>query len=424
MHGTSTQPSASTSGAHSGTAPDEFVVGGPARASRRYDVAVVGGGITGCATAYHLACAGASVVLAERGEVGTEASGRNAGSLHGQIQREPFERFGPGWARDFLPALRFLLDALEMWGRLDEELGTDLEVRTKGGLLLADDPAQMQLIEEKVRVEQEAGLDAQVLSRADVMALAPYVSERVVGAEYSPVEGKANPMLATPAFARAAARAGAEIRARCALVDLEMKGQAARLTFAASEGGRTETQVLEAERVVLASGDALAYQVRSLEPGLALPISSEPVQVAATEPVQPFIEHLLYYAGQRLTLKQAKAGTVLVGGGWPARLERGTGYPLVRLDSMRANLAVALGVVPRLGSALVLRSWAGIGNGTPDHRPVLGVLRRAPRVVVGLFPHMGFTAGPLMGRVLADLAVERQPELDLAPFSPERFATS
>ncbi|MHB1853202.1 MAG: NAD(P)/FAD-dependent oxidoreductase, partial [Acidimicrobiales bacterium] len=163
---------------------------------------------------------------------------------------------------------------------------------------------------------------------------------------------------------------------------------------------------------------------RSLEPGLALPISSEPVQVAATEPVQPFIEHLLYYAGQRLTLKQAKAGTVLVGGGWPARLERGTGYPLVRLDSMRANLAVALGVVPRLGSALVLRSWAGIGNGTPDHRPVLGVLRRAPRVVVGLFPHMGFTAGPLMGRVLADLAVERQPELDLAPFSPERFATS
>ncbi len=391
---------------------------------RRYDVAVVGGGITGCATAYHLARAGASVVLVERAEIGTEASGRNAGSLHGQIQREPFERLGSRWARGFLPALRFLLDALELWEHLGEQLGTDLEVRTHGGLLLADDPAQMRLVEEKVRIEREIGLDAQVLSRSDVVSLAPYVSERVVGAEYSPVEGKANPMLAAPAFARAAAGAGAEIRARCALVDLELQVHAARLTLAASVEGRTERQVVEAERVVLTTGDALARHVRSLVAGLALPISTEPMQVVATEPVQPFVEHLLYHAGRRLTMKQAKAGTVLIGGGWPARLEPATGYPLVCLDSLRANLAVALDVVPRLASVLVLRSWAGIGNGTPDHLPVLGPLRHAPRVLVGLFPHMGFTAGPLMGRVLADLAADRSPDLDLSPFSPERFATS
>lgn len=404
-------------------APRRVAAGDPAPAARRCDVAVVGGGITGCAAAYHLARAGATVVLVDRAEVGTEASGRNAGSLHGQIQREPFEQLGAPWARDFLPALRFLLDALELWSGLGEVLGADLEVRTEGGLLLADDTAQMRLVEEKVRIEREAGLDAQVLDRADVVALAPYVADRVVGAGFSPVEGKANPMLAAPAFARAAARAGAEIRTRCALVDLDVRGGLARLTFAARRGGRTETQVLEAERVVLASGDALARHVEMAVPGLCLPISTEPVQVAATEPVQPFVHHLLYYAGQRLTLKQASAGTVLIGGGWPARLEEGTGYPLVRLDSLRANLAVALDVVPRLASVLVLRSWAGIGNGTPDQRPVLGALRRAPAVVVGLFPHMGFTAGPLMGRVLADIAAGHTPQLDLAPFRPERFAT-
>ena len=393
----------------------------PVPPSRRVDVAVVGGGITGCATAYYLARAGASVVLADSAEVGTEASGRNAGSLHGQIQREPFERLGIRWARDFLPALRFLLGALDVWGRLGDELGTDLEVRTNGGLLLASDSAQMRLVEAKVGIEREAGLDSQVLSRADVLALAPYVGDQVVGAGFSPVEGKANPMLAAPAFARAAERAGAEIRTRCALVDLEASGPAARLTFVTSRGGRNQLQVLDAERVVVASGDALARHVSAVVPGLSLPISTEPVQVAATEPVEPFVQHLLYYAGERLTLKQAKAGTVLIGGGWPARLEPGTGYPLVCLDSLRANLAVALDVVPRLAPVLVLRSWAGIGNGTPDHRPVLGALRHAPRVVVGLFPHMGFTAGPLMGRVLADLASGHSAGLDLAPFSPERF---
>ena len=423
MHGTNAQITEMPPDACSSTS-DDVESAGLAHGSRHFDVAVIGGGITGCATAYYLARAGASVVLIERAEVGTEASGRNAGSLHGQIQREPFENLGPRWARGFVPALRFLLDALDLWGRLEAELDDDLEVRTRGGLLLADNPSQMRLIEEKVRIERQAGVDAQVLSRADVLALAPYVSERIVGAEYSPVEGKANPMLATPAFARAAARAGADIRAHCALTDLQVHGTSATLTVAGSIARRRETWELQAERVVLASGDTLARHVRSLVAGVELPISTEPVQVAATEPVQPFIEHLIYYAGQRLTLKQAKAGTVLVGGGWPARLDPASGYPLVRLDSLRANLAVALDVVPRIASALVLRSWAGIGNGTPDHRPVLGVLRGAPQVLVGLFPHMGFTAGPLMGRVLADLAIGRQPELDLAPFSPERFATS
>jgi glycine/D-amino acid oxidase-like deaminating enzyme len=422
MHGSRIRSVAPVRLAGEAAAVNSATAGDPECAARRCDVAVVGGGITGCATAYHLARSGASVVLADRADVGTEASGRNAGSLHGQIQREPFERLGTHWARDFLPALRFLLDALQLWAGLGELLGTDLEVRTEGGLLLADDSAQMRHIEDKVRIEREAGLDAQVLARADVVALAPYVADRVVGAGFSPVEGKANPMLAVPAFARAAARAGAEIRARCPLVDLDVHGAAARLTFAVRRAGRTETQVLEADRVVLATGDALAGHVASVAPGVFLPVSTEPVQVAATEPLQPFVRHLLYYAGQRLTLKQASAGTVLIGGGWPARLEPGTGYPLVSLDSLRANLAVALGVVPRLASALVLRSWAGIGNGTPDHRPVLGTLRSAPRVVVGLFPHMGFTAGPLMGRVLADLAAGRTPELDLAPFRPERFA--
>lgn len=391
-----------------------------ASAQGRYDVAVVGGGITGCATAYYLAQAGASVVLLERGEVGTEASGRNAGSLHGQIQREPFERLGAQWATAFLPALEFLLSSLQIWTSLSEALGADLEVQTNGGLLLADEVGQMRRIEEKVRIERRIGLDAQVLSRSDVLTLAPYVSKHVIGAGFSPVEGRANPMLSAPAFARAAARSGAEMRARCRFMDLDACGEVIRLKIA--DRRFSSIQVLEAERLVLASGDALAQHVESISPGLAIPITSEPAQVAVTEPLQPFVRHLLYFAGQRLTLKQAEAGTVLIGGGWPARREARTGYPLVNVDSLRANLAVAVGVVPRLASALVVRSWAGIGNTTPDLRPVLGPLRNNPKVLVGLFPHMGFTAGPLMGKVLANLAIGCTPGFDIDAFAPERFA--
>lgn len=380
----------------------------------RYDIAVVGGGITGCATAFYLARAGARVALLERGEIGTGASGRNAGSLHGQIQYEPFATLGEDWARSFLPALGFLLQALSLWQSLPGELGTDLEVKTNGGLLLVDDTAQLPLVERKVSMERELGLDAQVLGRDEVRRLAPWVSKAVIGAGYSPVEGKANPMLVTPAFARQAERAGTEIFARCPVRSIEPSVSGVRVS--------TQHGEMTASQVVLASGSELAAQAGTL--GTRLPISLEPVQVGVTEPVAPLIDHLIYYAGARLTLKQAQAGSLLIGGGWPARTEPGTGYPLVDMASLRANLAVAVKVAPPIQSALLLRSWAGTGHGTPDHRPVIGALPHVPGVIAGLFPYMGLTAGPLMGRVLADLALGCDPGIDLSPFRPGRFAGS
>ncbi len=377
----------------------------------RYDVAVVGGGITGAATAYHLASAGAAVVLLERSEVGTEASGRNAGSLHGQIQHEPFARRGETWARAFLPALGFLTRSLERWATLSATLGADLEVTTNGGLLLVDDPAHLPTVEAKVALERECGIDARVLSRAEVRDLAPWVSPRVVGAGFSPIEGKANPMLATAAFARAAAAAGAEISTRTTVSEIEQERDALLV--------RTTRATLRAERVVLASGNDLGTHTRSL--GTPLPVTAEPVQVSATEPVAPLIKHLVYFAGARLTLKQARVGSLLIGGGWPARLHPDTGYPLVDVSSLRQNLAVAVRAVPRIADALLLRSWAGIGNATPDLSPIVGALPGNARVLVGIYPHMGLTAGPLMGEALAALALGLAPPLDLAPFGAERF---
>jgi glycine/D-amino acid oxidase-like deaminating enzyme len=142
-----------------------------------------------------------------------------------------------------------------------------------------------------------------------------------------------------------------------------------------------------------------------------------------TEPLAPLIDHLVYFAGRRLTLKQSRSGGVLIGGGWPARLHEVSRYPLVNVESLRDNLDVALHAVPSLAQALIVRSWAGIGNGTPDLRPIIGALPTDQRFQVGIFPHMGLTAGPLMGQILADLALERTPNIDLAPFRVDRFST-
>jgi sarcosine oxidase, subunit beta len=373
------------------------------------DVLVVGGGITGTATAYRLAQAGADVVLVERHDLNTQGSGYNAGSLHSQLQHEPFLHRGEAWARAYAPATAFLAESIGLWLTLGDELGTDLEAAIVGGILVAENETQMRDIERKVRIEREQGLDVDMLSAADLQRIAPYVSDRMVGGELCRSEGKANPLLATPALARAARQEGARLLLRTELHGLERTGD--RFTAHTSAG------VIDARRVVSCGGTD-AGQVTGLL-GVDLPVVGHAIQASVTEPVEPLVTHLLYFAGDMLTLKQARAGSLLIGGGWPARISP-TGQPVVDPASLRANLALAEAVVPALSEARLLRAWAGYVNGVEDWLPIIGEIERVPGLFVGVFPFMGFTAGPLLGRVLADLVLGRC-ERDLSPFSPSRY---
>jgi sarcosine oxidase, subunit beta len=379
------------------------------RTGRSCDVLVVGGGITGCATAYELARAGADVLLVDRFDLNTQGSGYNAGSLHAQIQHEPFLRLGDEWARAYAPATRFLVDSIERWRALPDEIGGDLEIAMPGGVLVAETEAQLRAVERKVAIEREHGLDVELLGRDELRAVAPYVSEQMAGGELCRNEGKANPLRAAPAFARAARAHGATISSHTTVVGLEREGDG----FVA----RTTASDIACRRVVSCAGVDAGRVTAML--GVDLPVHGFPIQAAVTEPVAPLVRHLVYFAGEPLTLKQAAVGSVLIGGGWPARVDTPTSRPAVDEHSLRANLAVACKVVPAVGGLRLLRTWAGYVNAVDDWRPIVGEV--APGVYVGVFPWMGFTAGPLMGEVLARLAVGRPADRDLEPFSPARF---
>jgi len=376
------------------------------------EVLVVGGGIAGAATAYRLAQAGVETTLLDRYDLGTQASGANAGSMHGQIQFTPFRDYGEEWARRWAPTLALLKRSVEIWEGLDEELGVDVELRLGGGLLVASDERQLRMIERKVALENEHGVASQLLSRGDLRRVAPYVSDEMVGGELCPIEGKANPLLATPAFAAAAQRAGARIERGTAVLAIERTRSGFEL--------QTSSGRFSAPRLVLCAGAETTALGRML--GVELPIEGHPMQVNVTEAVAPLVPHLVYFAGDRLTLKQARIGSLLIGGGWPATTHPTTGRITVDLHGVRRNLAVARRVVPAVGSARLLRTWVGVNNGVPDEMPVIARLDDvAPGLVVGTFPYLGFSGGPVMGEILAALAQGEEPPFDLAPYAPDRF---
>ncbi len=154
-------------------------------------VVVIGGGIVGLMTAWHLAREGVHVVLLEAGDLGAQASGANAGSLHLQIQYPEFEKYGEDWATAYAPTLRFLKASIAMWQDLGHSVGEDLDVKLGGGIVVAREPAQMRLIEAKARVETQVGIETHILGRDELLDIAPYLSDKAIGGGFCAGEGKA-----------------------------------------------------------------------------------------------------------------------------------------------------------------------------------------------------------------------------------------
>lgn len=378
---------------------------------RRCDTLIVGGGLTGCAAGYELARAGVDVLLVERAYVNAEASGRNAGGFHVQIQYEPFVGEGEAWAGTWAQStIPLLIDAVARWQELTDELGADLEVKLAGGLLAADTAEDVAALERKAAIERAAGLEVELLEAAELRRVAPYLSAHMTAGLLCPLEGKANPLTAAPAFARAARAYGGRIAEGVALHAIDTTANGFRVETSAGQ--------VECARIVDCAGVA-AGDVAALV-GADLPIERWPLQAHVTEVVAPLVSHLVYFARARLTLKQAGVGSVLIGGGWPADLDE-AGAPHVSWASLEANLGVARHVVPALAGVRLLRTWTGVCNGTPDHRPILGELADVPGFFVASFPFLGFTAAPLMGRLVAELALGRGVPYDLEPFAPTRF---
>ncbi|MGP9818510.1 NAD(P)/FAD-dependent oxidoreductase [Salinarimonas sp. NSM] len=371
------------------------------------DVVVVGGGLAGAASAYFLAKEGVEVLLLEREDLNTKASGSNAGSIHAQIPHAPFVENGETWARGFAPTIPIMMEGIALWREMEAELGVSLDVSTPGGLLVARTDDEMRAVVRKAEIERAHGLPVEILGRDDLRRLAPYVSDAMIGGAFCPIEGKANPLLATPAFAQAAERLGARIQRFVAVAGI--KRERVGFTLATTAG------LVRARRIVNAAG-AEATVVASMA-GVPLALEAHPIQVTVTEPVAPLVRHLLYSAGDRLSLKQAPVGSLLIGGGWPARCDA-RGRLSVSPRSLAANLAVAEKVVPGVAQARVVRTWPALVNGTADWRPILGEPPGVPGFYMAIFPWMGFTAGPIAARLVTDMILGRESGIDVSAFAP------
>lgn len=396
------------------TRPPENEGADPPQLPQTADLVIIGAGVMGVAAALHASAAGLETIVLDRGAINGESSGGNAGSLHMQLLSFDFGAKTGGRSQALLQTLPLQRDAIALWQEHERQhgtpLGTSFEIALSGGLMLAEEGPQIEFLKAKVEAEREFGIEVELIDRDAIRALAPAVSDTMIAGAWCPGEGKINPLVATPALASAAKTHGARFLEGVQVLALKQDHDTYQVN--------TSAGLITAKRLILAAGGWTGALGAML--GVDLPVHGAPLQMIVTETAPALAPCLLAHADRHLTMKQAAAGNIIIGGAWSAGTDETSGRARILRQSLEGNLWVAERVVPSLAGLNMLRSWAAM-NVDIDGAPLIGPLPRHPNVVVVAGAN-GYTLGPLLGQVAAQTIISGVLPTAYQRFSPERFA--
>ncbi|AOI62406.1 FAD-dependent oxidoreductase [Burkholderia territorii] len=362
---------------------------------RHYDVAIVGGGLVGASAALALTRRGVRVALFERRDCGAQASGVNYGGV--RCQGRPAEQ------------LPLALRARRIWDRLPELIGIDGEFVVSGHLRLARSDADLDALDAYAALAAEHGLSLQVMRGDAFRRRYPWLGRAAVGGSLCATDGHANPRVVSPAFARAARAAGADVFEHTPVDEVRHDG--ARFHVHAGDRACTATWLIN-------SAGAWANTIAARF-GEAVPMEPIYPNMWVTEPLPPLITHNLGVYGGGVYARQVARGNCVIGGG-RGRGDGEFGQPSV--DTTRAVMRDACALLPALRDALLIRTWSGVEGCTPDHNPIIGASRTTPNLLHAFgFSGGGFLLAPGVGEVLADLVATGETATPLEAFSIGRF---
>ena len=369
------------------------------------DVIVVGGGLVGAATAFFLRRRGRSVILLERDRVGQHASGTNFGNVRRQGR--------------FLGQLPLANRSRELWGRLPELIGEDIEFLPTGHIRVACTPEEVGRMEAYAEACGAYGLDLELVNGNALRVRFPYLTRSAIAGSFSPADGHANPRLAAPAFARAAGRLGATIVEGAEMGAIERSGADFRVE--AKDGRRFRAPALQ----VSAGAWAGLIADRFGEP---VPIRPGGPQMGVTEPVGYAIPPVLgvWAEGDRAVYaRQVRRGNIVFGFGLRGAVDLAEGRARFDPAVIARQLPHLRAFLPAIGQLALIRTWSGVEGYMDDMLPVIGPSAR----ISGLFYAFGFSGhgfqlGPGVGDVMAELIDTGRSSVPIWPFGIGRFSPS
>ena len=383
------------------------------------DVCVIGGGIMGLMTAYYLCKRGRSVVILEKSEIGSGASGACDDMILLQSKK-------PGIA------LTLAMESLEMFPGLCEELGGDLGFETRGGMILIEDEKQLRVMESFVGEQRKYGLKVDILDRAAMRKKQPHVADYMLASTYSATDSQVDPLRLMRALLRSATKKGMEIFRGAPVVSIERLGD--HWAVAARDD-----LMVECDFVVVAAG-AWSRQVGELI-GVNIPIIPLKGQLAITEQIAPIGETNVWSAmyiaakldptimperseydkkiGLSFSFTQTSTGNYLIGSTREhAGYDKSTAF-----EAIQKIMNQVRGFFPVMDSVNVIRTIAGFRPASEDGSPIVGPIDQRPGIFVAAgHEGDGVALAPVTGKAVADMVCGKGDRLRFDPLNLRRFA--
>ncbi len=367
--------------------------------TEEYDAVIIGGGVNGLGTAYHLGKKGfTDVVVLDKSYLGYGASGRNGGGIRQQWTSEE--------------NIKLALESRKMFEDLDEELEEDIEFYQGGYLVLSFDQEEADEFKENVKLQNSLGVESEFLSPEEAKEIVPELDiSNVVGATFNQSDGTIYPFKVIHGYANRVREMGIEVREHTEVKDIVTEGSEIKKV-------KTDEGDIKTDTVVNAAGGWSA-EIAEMA-GAEIPNVPVRHEIMVTEPYQRFLEPMVISFEHGIYFSQSEHGNIVGGIGNPDE-EPGVNQK-GSLWFMREFSNTLLDFIPRFSGVNMIRQWAGLYDTTPDAQPILGSVPEVERFYqVNGFSGHGFMVSPMVDKVTAELIMEEEPSMDIERLRVERF---
>jgi len=351
-----------------------------------YETIIIGAGVVGSSIAYHLSEKTSNILVIDRQFPGVGTSGATQAWVWVHTKQ-------PNWYAELS------MYSAELYPSLKKKL-VDIEYVRTGGIAPIFEEEKLNKAKDLVKGQQEKGVEIHLLSKEEALAKEPYLSDRLIAATYSPLDGNVNPMRLNQAYIHAAKKKGVTFRFYCPVTGI------------LRQNGRfvvqTDTETFTSNRLVLAAGVWTPELARHLD--VHVPVRPVRGQILVTEPVPRFLRHTV--TGVRQTVN----GEVLIGySKEEAGFNRDTTW-----DIIGETARFGIKIVPVLQRLRLVRAFSGLRAMPQDGLPILGPVENVPGLYIAVM-HSGVTLSPIAGMLMSELLAGEPLSFPLEPFRLARF---
>jgi sarcosine oxidase subunit beta len=365
------------------------------------DIVVIGGGVMGASTAYHLAARGQNnVVLLEKEEFfGQGATGRCAGGVRYQFATEV--------------NVRLSLASLPMLERFGDEIGQAIDYRKCGYLFMLSDPADLAAFHNNRVMQNRLGVPTEWWDGDEIRRRLPMMRlEDVQGGTFNAQDGLVDPNSVVMGYISAGQRLGVKAFTGVEVTGIQVQSGAVRAVE--TREGKISTPL-----IVNAAGPWAGLVGKMA--GVDIPITPVRRQMLTTTPLPEIPADFPFVIDFAQSLYFHREGEGLLTGMSNPHEKPGLDQN-IDLDWELVHLAAATARLPLLENAGLASHWAGLYEVTPDAHPIFGKTPVEGFIVCAGFSGHGFMHGPVTGKIISEIILDSQSySVDVSMLDLRRF---